>query len=245
MVNKEFKTPLQQLLKKLCLWCNPHATEENLQQIKKLMEESQRTMERVYPGKSYCLYNLVSSTKIPKELVNQVFDFLLERGADIHSKKPQGNLLHAAILGENSYVFDKALEAGVNPNDKNNWGDTPLHWAVIHNRAEYVKKLLDIETVRLFSVDERNKESKTPAELMSKNTDPRIYKLFRQLTWNQPQQEIAISSINNLHNRKRHKEKEDEYQPLLGKLRSTDNEQEKEPTIISWVSSHARKVFGL
>ena len=66
----------------------------------------------------------------------------LELG-DVNIKNERGmSLLHSAILFSNSEIFDLLLESYINVNMKDNYGNTPSHLCVIHNRLGFLKMLI-------------------------------------------------------------------------------------------------------
>lgn len=72
-------------------------------------------------------------------------DKILEKGADINFKSPQGsNAAHFAVMyGADASTIDFLVERGVDINAKNNFGMTPLDMAVLKGDKELVEKLVE------------------------------------------------------------------------------------------------------
>lgn len=231
---QEQPTPFQQLLKKMYWWCDAHATEENLKQLKQWMQESEHTQERVPRGKSFCLQSLINSKATPNDITQELFDFLVAKGADIDYEDGYGNLLHIAIITDKQDIFEQLLKAGVDPNRTNRFGDTPLHLAVSYNRPFYVKKLLELKSVQTLSLYEKNKKGQTPPELMTKETDFGIRTLFRQYKWSQESTQNVASTL-----RYRASIPKEE-QPLLAKPKPD----QAKSTVLEQAYSQVRKILG-
>jgi len=68
---------------------------------------------------------------------------LIEKGADVHSKKRDGTtLLHLAVGGDNTELAKFLIDSGAKVNVKKRNGETPLHLAVFRN-IELAKLLID------------------------------------------------------------------------------------------------------
>lgn len=73
-----------------------------------------------------------------------IVDRLLAYGANYyHVNKDGENLLHYIIESENINMFQKLLSLGLDVNQQNNNGRTPLISAVVLNRQEIIKILLE------------------------------------------------------------------------------------------------------
>ena len=76
---------------------------------------------------------IIGSTRTSDEMKEEMVAMLIEAGADIHAKGKDGrNILHAEFY-KNDYpmisVIDSAIAMGVDVNDRDNFGNTPLHHA--------------------------------------------------------------------------------------------------------------------
>jgi len=70
-------------------------------------------------------------------------DLLLEKGADIRAARPDGgSILHSAVEGDLVDLIGKGLRAGLKPDQRNVYGQTPLHLAAGLGRIEAVRALL-------------------------------------------------------------------------------------------------------
>ncbi len=81
-------------------------------------------------------------TADPK-LITKIAELLIEYGANISIKNLRGTLLHQIIDASNfnSELFALLIQKGLDPNEKNENGDSPLHYA-IKNRKRYLVKFL-------------------------------------------------------------------------------------------------------
>jgi len=232
---KEQPTPFQQLLQKLYWWCDIDVTEENISQLEQWMQESEHTQERVKQGDSFCLKSLIDSVATPEDVTQKLLNFLVAKGADIHYKNGFGNLLHNAIFANKQVIFEQLLEAGVDPNCKDGFGETPLHLAVKYNRPWAVKELLQIDTVQDLSLHEASKKGKTPAELMTKDNDFEIRTLLRQHTWGHESSQSVASTL-----RQRIISSSKEEQPLLDKQQPDQTKS----NLLQYLPSPVRKILG-
>ncbi|MDF2868290.1 MAG: serine/threonine-protein phosphatase 6 regulatory ankyrin repeat subunit A-like [Gammaproteobacteria bacterium] len=232
---KEQSTPFQQLLQKLYWWSDIDVTEENISQLEQWMQESEHTQEHVKQGDSFCLKSLIDSVATPEDVTLKLLNFLVAKGADIHYKNGYGNLLHNAIFANKQAIFEQLLEAEVDPNCKDGFGETPLHLAVKYNRPWAVKELLQIDTIQHLSLHEPSKKGKTPAELMTKETDFEIRTLLRQHTWSKEPSQSVTSTL-----RYRASSKPKEEQPLL----DTQQPDQAKSNLLEYLPSSVRKILG-
>lgn len=88
----------------------------------------------------------------------KTLDSLL-KNADISIKSDnQSNLLHFATYCSNEAVFDYLIDKGIDVNQVNGYGDTPLMYTVLRRNPKMTKKLID----RGANVNTVNKDSLTP-----------------------------------------------------------------------------------
>jgi ankyrin repeat protein len=97
-----------------------------------------------------------------------VIDFLLTKLDPTHKDNYENTFVHILVENSNEKDRDKELEIihkllskNINANDKNIFGDTPLHFAVDKNSLHLVRFLLQNNV----NINEKNKKGETPYSL--------------------------------------------------------------------------------
>lgn len=97
----------------------------------------------------------------------EVFDFLIENGADLKAVNNNGGtFLHTAALKGSIYAIETALNAGIDINFQNTEGSTALILAAIANKKEFVEALLNNNA----DINIQNKKGNTALILAASNS---------------------------------------------------------------------------
>lgn len=97
-----------------------------------------------------------------------LFDTIISKGADIHSKSLDGTTpLHAAAFSGNLHAVKKLIRMGVDINAVDNYGETPMHDAAFSGSKE-IEKLLIIWGAR---VGVKNQSGQTALDLAQDHRD--------------------------------------------------------------------------
>lgn len=92
-----------------------------------------------------------------RENVKTLDSLLKDTDISIKSNN-QSNLLHFATYCSNEAVFDYLIDKGININEVNGYGDTPLMYAVLRRNVKMAKELIE----RGANVNTVNKDNLTP-----------------------------------------------------------------------------------
>jgi ankyrin repeat protein len=124
----------------------------------------------------------ILSFAIEKKNISLI-DFLLTKLDPNHKDIYENTFVHIAIEISNKKDEDKELEIihkllskNINLNDKNIFGDTPLHLAVDKNSVHLVKFLLQNNA----NINEKNKKGETPYSLAIRSGRTDILRLMEQ-----------------------------------------------------------------
>lgn len=102
-----------------------------------------------------------------------VVEFLLRNGANVHAAARNGQkvtALHAAASRGDSEIVGILLEAGADPNARQEGGFVPLHSVAQNGNLPVAELLLK----RGAKADARNDKGKTPAEIAEESKHPEL-----------------------------------------------------------------------
>lgn len=176
-------TPFKQLLNIIYEYgCSPRIR-QHIQTLKALIPkiDPNKKEEIIADG---CLTYLSYNKNIPDEVLQDLLQLLIKKGADKNYRDNTGNILHGFIRANRYELFTDYVKAGVDINAKTTtgMGSTPLHVAVEENKPAFVEYLLNCEKIDLTI---RDKKGKTAKDLISEQTDEAIKLAFER--WEQKQ----------------------------------------------------------
>lgn len=150
------------------------------------------------PVWSGCLTSIARNKHIPDDVLKDLLQLLIKKGADKNYRDNTGNILHRFISADRYELFTDYVKAGVDINAKTTtgMGSTPLHAAVEENKPAFVEYLLDCEAIDPTIKD---KEGRTAKDLVTEQTDEAISQAFEKWEnrqkWQNPQQARQTYSI--------------------------------------------------
>lgn len=157
-------TPFQELIQILHRWYEPQAKEQDVQRIRELMQQIDINNSKEKDRDSYGLISILGSQKIPRDLLNELVDFLVKKSDNPQTTYNYGGLLHVCIQRNEKEFFDKFLELGVNVRSLDITRQNPLHVAADYNRPEFVTSLLSRDDAHTF-INAQDIDKKTPLHL--------------------------------------------------------------------------------
>lgn len=110
-----------------------------------------------------------------------VVEFLLKNGADVHAAARNAQkvtALHAAASRGDLEIVRMLLEAGADPNARQEGGFVPLHSAAQNGNVPVAELLLEHGA----KADARNDKGKTPAEIAEEAKHPELAARLRRAT---------------------------------------------------------------
>lgn len=124
--------------------------------------------------------NYYSWHKSKKELGFVFFKSLIAMGANPSSGFAGNTCLHSISFGDNDdlnyYLAEFYIKHGVNVNQINDKGETPLHTAAFKGQEDVVEALLKHNA----QLDVKDKQGDTPIDIASKFNKPKILELFQK-----------------------------------------------------------------
>ena len=92
------------------------------------------------------------------------------------------NSIHYAIKYKciSSSFIKELINNGLNINDTNNDGNTPLHIAIKKNNKYFIKKLISFKNINI-DVNIKNKKGKTCIDLANESNDDDLISLIKEL----------------------------------------------------------------
>jgi len=133
-------------------------TEEDLDQEETIPNNISSIEEKISKAKQTLKNTIISDQVSPViELVhffksqNMKIDFIIDDDGN--------NLLHLAVSIGRINLIKLLIKFGINPNNTNNFEQTPLHLAAILNYDDIIDELMDSDNLR---VDIRDRNGKTP-----------------------------------------------------------------------------------
>jgi hypothetical protein len=179
--------------------CSPRIR-QHIQTLKTLIPkiDPNKKEELIADG---CLTYLSHNKNIPDDVLQDLLQLLIKKGADKNYRDNTGNILHGFIRANRYELFTEFVKTGVDINAKTTtgMGSTPLHAAVEKNKPAFVEYLLDCEAIDPTIKD---KEGRTARDLITEQTDEAISQAFekweKRQKWQkrpEPQQGIQIHGI--------------------------------------------------
>ena len=86
----------------------------------------------------------------------ELFELLVNMGARL-----EGNLLHAAVSWNHTAIVKSLVTEGFNPNQQDQYGNTPLHYAYLNKRKKIITYLIGIGCSQLH----KNMDGLLPSEM--------------------------------------------------------------------------------
>lgn len=156
-----------------------------LPSIRKYIQTLKALIPKIDPNKKEeiiadgCLTYLARNKNIPDDVLQDLLELLIKKGADKNYRDNTGNILHGFIRANRYEIFTDYVKAGVDINAKTTtgMGRTPLHAAVEKNKPAFVEYLLDCEKIDLTIKD---KEGRTAKDLITEQTDEAIKQAFEK-----------------------------------------------------------------
>jgi ankyrin repeat protein len=113
---------------------------------------------------------------------NEIAKTLIEHGADfkVMDESTHRNLLHIAAANGRKEIAELLIKQGINPNDKDNNGNTPLDYAIMHQNKDVADYLLSV------SENSKNKKmdlSGSEREFFTSKPKEAIITKLRNKTW--------------------------------------------------------------
>jgi len=97
-------------------------------------------------------------------------DIFLNAGVDVNMRSPTGtcsSALQFAVAMRNAQILEKLIQNGANPNQQDNYGDTPLHWAINYNDPTAVGILLNAGA----DIEIKNNSQSMPKTMVTYNNE--------------------------------------------------------------------------
>jgi len=187
-------TPFKQLLNIVYKYgCSPRIRQQ-IHTLKALIPTIDPNKKEELISNS-CLTYLAHNKNIPDDVLQDLLQLLIKKGANKNYRDNTGNILHGFIRANRYELFIEFVKAGVDINAKTTtgMGSTPLHAAVEKNKPAFVQYLLGCEKIDLTIKD---KEGRTAKDLISEQTDEAIRQAFEQWEkrqrWQKPAEEQQL-----------------------------------------------------
>lgn len=130
------------------------ATEDGMQQLREWIERVKATPEASERATRMFLAAISSP-----DTADEVQAVLLDSGLiNIHAEDDinERNCLHESVIAGCMFVFQAALERGVDCSRSDVYGRLPLHYACMHGRTHMVRSLLDADPTTINVFDHAN-----------------------------------------------------------------------------------------
>lgn len=117
------------------------------------------------------MWNKLQTLVIQDKFNEEIFDCLWDQMDSITNNGT--TVLHFSVIGclDMTRYF---LSSGFNPNIKNDYGETPLHWATQHNRIDQINMLIKFGA----NVNEQDLDKDTPLHWAAENDNSDAAKLL-------------------------------------------------------------------
>lgn len=134
----------------------------------------------VNPNKSFVSMFYYTKDYRPKNCLNIIKTFIMEtQNINVVDCLNLGLLHYCCMYRHNSTIIDFLLkQKNININIKDDVGNTPLHYAVKHNKLHYVKKLVKHKNININS---KNKVGMSPFYFCTINYYPEMSKFLSSL----------------------------------------------------------------